>query len=118
MKGTLFLPVSTGPFNDYRDGAKTVEIRQRRGRWKLKNVPKGRRVLLRRGYSTPDELTGTVLKAVEASSWAELPVWAKFGASVEDPSRSEFFDAYEPLLAFEIGLDRHAFWWRAKEASA
>lgn len=56
----LFVPMNTDPWTWFRDGIKTWELRRMRGQFTTKHVRTGRRVELRRGYSTPDSLWGTI----------------------------------------------------------
>lgn len=105
--GRLFVPLASGPFEAFRDGRKTVEVRQARGRWHTGNVTPGRRVLLRRGYSTRDEIAGTVGRVAWASRLKALPGWAVNGAAlpfavVHSDEPSDYFDPASPVLAFEV----------------
>ena len=56
----LFVPLCSDPFKWFKSGKKTWELRRMRGQFTLKTVTYGRPVELRRGYSTPDSLFGTV----------------------------------------------------------
>jgi hypothetical protein len=96
----LFVPLYGDPFFRFARGTKTVEIRQRKGPWNPGQVRVGRRVRLRRGYSTPDELHGTIRRVAFVDSYWDLPSWATLGADLGDPPR--FFDRYAPLVAIEI----------------
>jgi len=59
-KNPLFLPLKTEFFNAFKDGTKTHEYRRHGRQFTKKNWFPGRRVNLRRGYSTNDNLYGTV----------------------------------------------------------
>jgi hypothetical protein len=62
----LFVPLSGAPWRWFASGAKLWELRRLGGRWSEKQLRPGRRVELRRGYSTPDSLWGTVAEVVRA----------------------------------------------------
>lgn len=100
-----FVPLATGPFERFQCGSKTVEVRQLGGRWTAFNFPTGRRVRLRRGYSTPDEILGTIGRVATAPSYYELPLWALHGADIDDVPQAKkngYFDPDAAVLAFEV----------------
>ena len=66
MTGRLFVPLAGQPYAWFASGKKTWELRAKRGQFTEKHITLGRRVELRRGYSTPDSLWGTVADAVVA----------------------------------------------------
>lgn len=63
----LFVPLASAPFQWFGDGRKLWELRAMRGQFTPKHVREGRRVELRRGYSTGDSLWGTIAEIVEAT---------------------------------------------------
>jgi hypothetical protein len=72
MSDRLFVPLASDPFRWFASGDKTWELRAMRGQYNAKNVRVGRRVELRRGYSTPDSLWGTIEAVVGAGSIADF----------------------------------------------
>jgi hypothetical protein len=113
----LFVPLATEPFERFAQGIKTVEVRQAKPRW-VSSVKPGRAVLLRRGYSTQDNLWGTVGRVAVADRVRDLPLWAKEGAHLADVQQTIryrhgremvlcYFDPDKAVLAFEVlDLDR------------
>ena len=57
---TMFVPLNSEPWYWFRDGKKTWELRRAKGQFAVDRVKVGRRIELRRGYSTPDSLFGFV----------------------------------------------------------
>lgn len=68
MAERLFVPLATAPYRWFESGKKTWELRVKRGQYNTKNVRVGRPVELRRGYSTPDSIMGTIAEVVEAEN--------------------------------------------------
>lgn len=113
----LFLPVSTQPYRAWESGNKQVELRNNGGAYTFKHVRVGRRVLIRRGYSSPDELWGTIISRAVYHDWDMLffnnrwdtiAPWAKDRAEAswvlkEYVSISKF----DGVIAFGIELDNH-----------
>lgn len=96
----LFVPLAGPPFAAFYNGVKTVEVRQDAPRWSDKHVFPGRAVLLRRGYSTPDELARTVGRVWRGFAPA-APAWVVEGARIDGWPVSRYFDAARPVVAFE-----------------
>lgn len=101
----LFVPLATEPFRAFESGVKTVELRRSSKRWSERHVWRGRPVLLRRGYSTKEEIAGFVGRVAVATDWWALPEWAQKGGAVA-PERlvddNPFFNPHAPLIAFEV----------------
>lgn len=68
----LFVPLSTKWFNEYKRGRKTVELRGISSLFNVNTVIKGRKVELRRGYSTKESLWGTITSVWTIRSIAQL----------------------------------------------
>jgi hypothetical protein len=99
----LFVPMHSLPYYRFKRGSKWVEIRNAKGKWNPKQVKTGRAALLRRGYSTPDEIRGVVGRVAFVSSFRALPYWAVRGADLmEGDEHSGFFDPEGPVVAFEV----------------
>lgn len=60
MSDRLFVPLSTEPYRWFESGQKTWELRLLRRQFNLVAVRVGRRVELRRGYSTGESLWGEI----------------------------------------------------------
>ena len=63
----LFVPLKTEPFNWFKSGKKKYELRNQVGQYNKNQIITGRKVELRRGYSTNDKLFGKIGQVV----WAE-----------------------------------------------
>ncbi|WP_417790324.1 hypothetical protein [Terasakiella pusilla] len=61
MPSPLFLPLKSEFFYDFQSGKKTHEYRRHKGQFNARTWAVGRRVNLRRGYSTTDNLYGVVI---------------------------------------------------------
>lgn len=59
----LFIPLRKEHFADFEAGTKTVEYRQHKRQWSLRNVRVGRRVTLSLGYNGKQRLYGVVTSA-------------------------------------------------------
>ncbi len=57
---TIFIPLIAEYFFAFKNGTKTAEYRRPEGQFSPENCTVGKRVNLRRGYSTNDNLYGTV----------------------------------------------------------
>lgn len=101
---SLFVPLATEPFRAFERGAKTVEIRQDAPRWGDRALYEGRRVRLRRGYSTPDQLMGVVGRVWRGLWMVDMPPWVVVGVPLAGLQR--YFDTTRPIVAFEV-LDVH-----------
>lgn len=74
----LFVPLKTEPYEWFQSGKKHWELRQRRGGFRF-GAYVGRRVELRRGYSTEDALWGSITDVEVANTIDEMfaKVWYK-----------------------------------------
>jgi len=59
QKGDAFIPLAADPFNQFKAGTKTHELRKQDKRWRSELYPIGRRVTLSHGYSG-ERLYGSV----------------------------------------------------------
>jgi hypothetical protein len=98
----LFVPLATVQYRKFESGEKTVEVRNDSPRWAAKHVFPGRPVLLRRGYSTRDEIAGFVGRVWRGPDILDAPDWIMHGAAVVDWLGNRFFDVTKPLVAFEV----------------
>lgn len=100
-RSPLFVPLAGAPWAAFNVGSKTVEVRQDAPRWGPKHVFEGRPVLLRRGYSTTDEIVGTVGR-VYRGFVSVAPEWVRAGAAIADWYASPCFDSSRRIVAFEV----------------
>ncbi len=68
----VFVPLSTDPYRWFESGEKKWELRGVGGAFTEKHLRVGRRVELRRGYSTPDSLWGTIAEVKTAKTVEQL----------------------------------------------
>ena len=62
LSDRLFVPLAERPYRWFESGLKTWELRTMGRRFNARHIRIGRVVELRRGYSTPDSLWGTVIE--------------------------------------------------------
>jgi hypothetical protein len=111
-KDRLFVPLSTKWFNEYKRGRKKAELRTLGHQYNVNNVVKGRRVELRRGYSTKESLWGTITSVWTIRSIAQL-CKEELREIIPDESQSnrEWLESYEEknnytgFIVFRIKLD-------------
>ena len=70
--GRLFVPLATGPFNWFKDGAKKWELRKYGRQYTERHVRVGRPVELRCGYNSGESLWGIVAEVQRAPSIREF----------------------------------------------
>lgn len=99
IRSGLFVALATEPFLRFKNGEKTVELRNNPRRWR--KAVTGRPVLLRRGYNTKDELRGTVGRTCEVADFEGLPGWARDGAGLYGFA-ARFIRCDLPIYAFEV----------------
>lgn len=68
----LFIPLKTEPYNLFKLGFKTHEIRLNSGKWNRRVCFPGRRVILSKGYGKHDRLYGRIV-SVEIMMASLLP---------------------------------------------
>lgn len=117
MSDRLFVPLATEPYRWFESGQKTWELRVLRRQFNLMSVRVGRRVELRRGYSTGDSLWGeiTAVQTDTKLEWMfqQVPFWQVIptAESVEDAARMARQILKHPTpfsvryIAFEIKLE-------------
>jgi hypothetical protein len=108
----LFVALKTEHYRNFESGAKTWELRGVNEQFNSATVTEGRRVELRRGYSTDDSLWGTITDVREFES---VPAVADGidhelilpGASREAfvESARELLSGYERFIAFRVDVD-------------
>lgn len=57
----LFIPLKTGPYEKFKAGLKTHEIRLNGGRWNRQTCFPGRGVVLSKGYGKQERLSGRII---------------------------------------------------------
>lgn len=115
----LFVPLSSGPYEWFCSGRKTWELRKLRRQFTPKHVRLGRRVELRRGYSSKrDALWGTIVEVVQAEGLDEFFSKVPFRQVIpEVHSLSEAKEVAtrilsikeprsEALLGFKVSIDK------------
>jgi hypothetical protein len=100
----LFVPLATKPFRAFQSGAKTAEVRQDAPRWASKHVYAGRRVILRRGYSTKEQLLGHIICVERAPRLQDLPAGMLEDACINMGEVGRYFDPEKPVVAFRMIL--------------
>lgn len=70
----LFVPLKTDPYNAFKQGFKTHEIRLNGIRWNRNTCSVGRPVILSKGYGKHDRLYG-VITSVDVFPAGELPCY-------------------------------------------
>lgn len=68
----IFVPLVTEAFDWFKSGEKEWELRGYGGQWTEKHLRPGRRVELRKGYSSPDRIWGKLTEVVAADSIQEM----------------------------------------------
>lgn len=115
----LFVPLASAPFEWFRSGKKSWELRRHGRQFTEKHVIPGRAVELRKGYqTTEDVIWGTVKRTLSAGSLADFFDQVPYQLVVPNAeSRSQAVDIatsilgigeHQPalLLGFEIEFDR------------
>lgn len=117
-EGRLFVPLSSEPYAWFEEGSKKWEVRRYGSRFTERYVVPGRRVELRRGYSSAQNaLWGTIREVVWAEGLSDL--FAKVPYAQVLPTANNVAEAIDlvsgiltidptslyPLLAFRVELD-------------
>lgn len=68
----LFVPLKSEPFYWFKEGKKKYELRNQIGQYNDKQLITGRKVELRRGYSTNDKLFGYIGKVIKCDTIDEV----------------------------------------------
>lgn len=96
-----WVPLSWLPWLHFRDGTKTVELRNNPARWR--HMARREAARLRQGYSKREsDMISRVGRIAEAPDFASLPEWAKAGAEVEPGWVGTYFKPNEPIIAIEF----------------
>ena len=106
MSRRVFVPLQSAPFGRFLRGSKSVEVRDAKSpvAQSVLLAKPGTPVLLRRGYSTADELHGRLGQVWRADRLDLLPTEVLELADLRDLSTSAFFDAQRPVVAFHVVL--------------
>lgn len=107
----LFVPLKTEHYLAFESGEKDVELRGYGNQFNDDTVYPGRRVELRRGYSTDDSLWGTIEEVHRIWTIEAIPTW--FRKRIRpDATRDEFLESVDDLLgdynrfiAFGVSID-------------
>lgn len=112
MTDRLFVPLNTEPYRWYEAGDKDIELRGVDARFNPDTVRSGRRVELRRGYSTDDSLWGEIgdVLFVHWLGWLAPEVWPRIDPETETREAFErrvhdLLGTRERYVAFEVVLD-------------
>lgn len=105
----IFVPLAEGPFVDFTQGCKTVEVRNAQSpvAAQVRKATEGATVRLRWGYGPHGALGIRETLGVLGRTWEgpsdEIPQWVKDGACLTQASWSgRFFDPNGRLLCFEV----------------
>lgn len=111
----LFVPLSTEPFRWFQSGKKTWEMRRARGAFLPARLTLGRPVTLRRGYSTSDNLHGTIGTVIDGQTiqevfnrlfyWFELIPVASSESEAIDMCSKILGPKPGPFVAFHVTLE-------------
>lgn len=108
----LFVPLKTEHFEAFKSGKKDIELRGFGGRFNMETVVPGRRVELRRGYSTGDSLWGSIESVHHFLHIDRIPNRKDHerihpGATEQEfiESARELLGDYSSWIAFKIRLD-------------
>lgn len=110
----LFVPLAGQPFEWFSSGRKRWELRKYGRQYTEKHLVAGRRVELRRGYSTGHSLWGTLARTERAESIARFFDVVPYSLVV--PGAASLAEAIEVahgilgtgefhVIGFEVGLD-------------
>lgn len=109
----LFVPLNTKPYRAFERGEKDVELRGYGDRFNMETVTPGRRVELRRGYSTDDSLWGTIRHVHHFGHLSNVPEKMDHRRIMPDATTEEFveraadlLESYSSYVAFAVGVDR------------
>ena len=112
MSDRLFVPLKTEHYRNFERGEKEWELRGVNNQFNAETVTVGRRVELRRGYSTDDSIWGEiadveVFDSVEAVADTIPHQLILPGASREEFLRSAtgLLDGYDQFIAFRVDTD-------------
>lgn len=107
----LFVPLKTKFYEAFESGEKTWEIRGVNHRFNKHTVKEGRKVELRRGYSTNDTIWGRIKQVREFDNLQELQNQLDV-SKIRPGDKSDFLEEaedmlgqYEKFIAFEVDLE-------------
>lgn len=113
MTDRLFVPLKTEWYRAFESGEKDVELRGYGDRFNMETVRPGRRVELRRGYSTDDSLWGTIEHVSHVEHLVNIPHLMDHTRIAPGTTPDEFvtqahdlLDGYTTYVAFAVRLDR------------
>lgn len=105
----LFVPLKTEHYRGFESGAKDIELRGVNGQFNPDTVRLGRRVELRRGYSTDDSIYGYVRQRRLFDDLSNIADVVDHTRILPDSTREEFETSvsellgdYSRFIAFEV----------------
>ena len=108
----LFVPLNTEAWNAFESGEKTAEFRGVNSQFNTETVQEGRKVELRRGYSTEDSLWGNIGEVETGddlgylvSQWYERLRYGGKTMGQVAGSVNRLVGDYETYIVFEVILD-------------
>jgi hypothetical protein len=110
----LFVPLAEQPYRWFASGHKTWELRAKRGQFTEQHIDLGRRVELRRGYSTPDSLWGVIEDAIVAPtveaffdqvSWQQVICDPAIKTREQAEAMARTMIKSVPVIGFKIKID-------------
>jgi hypothetical protein len=108
----LFVPLNSEPWHAFERGEKRAEFRGVNNQFNPETVREGRRVELRRGYSTDDSLWGTIEEVTVDDSLGDLVLQyldeLQYGGKSRGEvaySANELVGDYGEYIVFTVRLD-------------
>lgn len=111
MSDRLFVPLKGVHWHRFNDGRKTWELRGVGNAFNRDTIYEGRRVELRRGYSTDDSLWGEITQVEYYDELTEIPrdIQRGINPTVEDTEfvkhAQNLLEGYSEFVAFRVNLD-------------
>jgi len=111
----LFVPLASEPFRWFADGQKRWELRRYGRQYTERNVWVGRRVELRRGYSTDESLRGVIVETMRSASIRELFAKVDYKTIVPTAdSEAEAIEIANKILGIPDGSQGPVFAFRVE----
>lgn len=108
----LFVPLKTVHYLAFESGKKDIELRGINDQFNPDTVVPGRRVELRRGYSTDDSIWGTIRNVWQFDDATQIPETIDHERIRPDSTEAEFLDSvddllgdYQTFIAFHVECD-------------
>jgi hypothetical protein len=111
----LFVPLANEPFRWFADGQKRWELRRYGRQYTERNVWVGRRVELRRGYSTDESLRGVIVETMRSASIRELFGRVDYKTILPTAeSEAEAIEIANKILGIPVGSQAPVFAFRVE----